>query len=220
MAVWSRDDPVPVGCCGYRKHEHALAQRFGLHGAGNPGIVAGMEAVAIYTDGACSGNPGPGGCAAVVVRGDRRTELAQGYRWTTNNRMELAGAILALRTLAERAQVEIHTDSQYVAKAFQENWILRWKANGWRTAAKTAVRNVDLWQALDAELAKHAARFRWVKGHAGHPENTRCDALAVAAGQGAELLVDGAFEQEHPRPSAGGPPSRPVVPRGETLELF
>ena len=197
-----------------------MPPRFGLHGPDNPGIVAGMEAVAIYTDGACSGNPGPGGCAAVVVRGDRRTELAQGYRWTTNNRMELAGAILALRTLAAGAQVEIHTDSQYVAKAFQENWILRWKANGWRTAAKKAVRNVDLWQALDAELAKHAARFRWVKGHAGHPENTRCDALAVAAGQGAELLVDGAFEQEHPRPSACGPPSRPVVPRGETLELF
>ena len=133
--------------------------------------------------------------------------------------MELTAVIRALQALKRPVSINIHTDSQYVQKGISQ-WIHNWKRNGWRTADRQPVKNVDLWQALDAELAKHAARFHWVKGHAGHPENTRCDALAVAAGQGAELLVDGAFEQDHPRPSAGGPPPRPVVPRGETLELF
>lgn len=178
-----------------------------------------MTPVEIFTDGACSGNPGPGGCAAVLWCGDGRQELARGYRWTTNNRMELSGAILALQTLKARYSVTIYTDSKYMLNAFQENWILRWKANGWRTTARKAVQNIDLWKVLDAELAKHDAHFHWVKGHAGHPENTRCDALAVAAAHGAELLVDDEFEQVHPLPIAGSEPVS-TVKKGETFELF
>ena len=178
-----------------------------------------MNEVVIYTDGACSGNPGPGGCAAVLLPGGLRQEISRGYRWTTNNRMELSGVILALRMLKGRCSVDIHTDSQYVMNAFQKKWIGRWKANGWRTTAKTAVRNIDLWKALDAELAQHEARFHWVKGHSDHPENTRCDVLAVAAIQSADLLVDEEFERDSPRPAEDGSPIR-TVKRGETLELF
>ena len=151
--------------------------------------------------------------------GNQRKEISRGYRWTTNNRMELSGAILALRTLKNGCAVEIHTDSKYVMDAFQAGWILRWKANGWRTTARKAVQNIDLWKTLDAELARHEARFHWVKGHGGHPENTRCDALAVAAAKGADLLVDAGYEQDHPFPAEGQAPVR-TVKRGETFELF
>lgn len=176
-----------------------------------------MTPIAIYTDGACSGNPGPGGCAAVLVQDGQRRELAQGYRRTTNNRMELSAVILALRTLTDRHQVDIHTDSRYVMAAFESSWILRWKANGWRTTARKPVLNIDLWKALDTELARHEARFHWVKGHSGHPENTRCDELAVAAAKGADLPDDAGFEQDRPEPVAG---QAPAVKVGETLELF
>lgn len=178
-----------------------------------------MKPVVIFTDGACSGNPGPGGCAAVLMQGGQRKEIFRGYRWTTNNRMELSGVILALQTLKTHCSVDIHTDSKYVMDAFQKNWILRWKANGWRTTAKTAVRNIDLWKALDAELAQHEARFHWVKGHSDQPENTRCDVLAVTAAKGADLLSDDEFEKDNPRPSGGEGPGR-TVKRGQTYELF
>ena len=178
-----------------------------------------MSTVAIFTDGACSGNPGPGGCAAVIRRDRLRTEIARGFRWTTNNRMELSGAILALRTLNDRCSVEIHTDSKYVMEAFHSGWILRWKANGWRTTSNKAVQNIDLWKELDAELARHDARFRWVKGHGDNPENTRCDALAVAAAKETALRVDAEYEQDHPFPPEK-PGPRPTVKRGETRELF
>ena len=176
-----------------------------------------MTTVAIYTDGACSGNPGPGGCAAVLVQDGQRRQLAQGYRRTTNNRMELSAVVLALRTLSSRCHVAIYTDSRYVMEAFESGWIPRWKANGWRTTARKPVLNIDLWKALDTELARHEARFHWVKGHSGHPENTRCDELAVAAAKGADLPADDGFEQDHPLPAAG---QVPTVKIGETFGLF
>ena len=176
-------------------------------------------AIALFTDGACSGNPGPGGCAAVLVCNGHRKELAQGFRRTTNNRMELSAVLLGLRSLQRRCRVEIHTDSKYVVGAFQEGWIRRWKVNGWRTSARKPVLNVDLWKALEGELAKHETHFTWVKGHAGHEENTRCDVLAVAASKGTDFLVDAEFERDNPLPS-DKVPAPPTVKLGETFELF
>jgi ribonuclease HI len=139
-----------------------------------------MRRAAIYTDGACLGNPGPGGWAALVVTdGDERV-LTGFDPATTNNRMELLAAIEGLRSLPDDTEVDLHTDSQYLRNGMTE-WLPRWKRNGWRTAAKTAVKNVDLWQALDALATRHRVRWHWVRGHDGHPENERCDALANAA---------------------------------------
>lgn len=178
-----------------------------------------MNEVVIFTDGACSGNPGPGGCAAILVQEGRRTELSRGFRWTTNNRMELSGAILALRTLDRRSHVDIHTDSRYVMDAFDKDWIRRWKTNGWRTTSKTPVQNIDLWTELDALLARHESCFHWVKGHSNHPENTRCDVLAVAASTGLPLLVDAEYEKDNPLPVAGQAPVHRVK-LGQTYDLF
>ncbi len=136
--------------------------------------------VEIFTDGACSGNPGPGGWGAVLRLGEHEKELCGGERETTNNRMELTAVISALQALKFPCQVKLTTDSQYVAKAINEGWLENWKARGWRTAGKAPVKNVDLWQTLDELLIIHDVQFLWVKGHAGHPENERCDALAVA----------------------------------------
>ncbi len=136
--------------------------------------------VEIFTDGACSGNPGPGGWGAVLRLGEHEKELCGGERETTNNRMELTAVIEALQALKFPCQVRLTTDSQYVAKAINEGWLENWKARGWRTAGKSPVKNVDLWQTLDELLIIHDVQFLWVKGHAGHPENERCDALAVA----------------------------------------
>ena len=136
--------------------------------------------VEIFTDGACSGNPGPGGWGAVLRLGEHEKELCGGERETTNNRMELTAVIAALQALKYPCTVRLTTDSQYVAKAINEGWLDNWKARGWRTAGKAPVKNVDLWQKLDQLLIIHDVQFLWVKGHAGHPENERCDALAVA----------------------------------------
>ena len=160
-----------------------------------------MKTVELHTDGACSGNPGPGGCAAILVHGAHRKEIVRGFRRTTNNRMELLAVLFGLRALKDRCAVEIHTDSKYVMDAVVEGWLQRWKTNGWRTTARKPVKNADLWKDLDAELAKHETRFHWIKGHSGHPENTRCDALAVAASKGSALDVDEAFEREPPDPT-------------------
>lgn len=133
--------------------------------------------VEIFTDGACSGNPGPGGWGAILRwRGEER-EIKGGEPETTNNRMELMAAIQALETLKRGVRAELHTDSTYVQKGITE-WIHGWKARGWKTAAKKPVKNVDLWQRLDAALAGHDVSWHWVKGHAGHPENERADELA------------------------------------------
>ena len=133
--------------------------------------------VVIYTDGACSGNPGPGGWGAVMMSGAHKRDLWGGEPLTTNNRMELFAAIASLEALKRPCRVELHTDSQYVRQGITE-WISGWKARGWRTAAKAPVKNEDLWRRLDAARARHEVSWRWVKGHAGHPLNERADALA------------------------------------------
>ena len=135
--------------------------------------------VVVYTDGACSGNPGPGGWGSVLMYNGHRRELSGGERETTNNRMELMAAIAALETLKRPCTVELHTDSTYVMKGISE-WIANWKARGWKTAAKKPVKNVDLWQRLDEAASRHRVDWRWVKGHSGVPENERADELARA----------------------------------------
>lgn len=136
-----------------------------------------MDTVEIFTDGACKGNPGPGGWGALLIAGEHRRELFGGELNTTNNRMELKAVIEALSALKRPCEVVVHTDSQYVQKGISE-WIHGWKARGWKTASKEPVKNVDLWQALDAAQARHKIQWRWVKGHAGHDGNERADALA------------------------------------------
>ncbi|WP_315835594.1 ribonuclease HI [Bradyrhizobium prioriisuperbiae] len=133
--------------------------------------------VQIYTDGACSGNPGPGGWGVILRFGELEKELKGGERDTTNNRMELMAAISGLEALKKPAVVDLTTDSQYVRQGIT-SWIFNWKKNGWRTSDKKPVKNVDLWQRLDGALRQHEVRWHWVKGHAGHAENERVDQLA------------------------------------------
>ena len=133
--------------------------------------------VTIFTDGACSGNPGPGGWGAILRFGDVEKELKGGENPSTNNRMELMAAISALEALKKQASVDLTTDSQYVRQGIT-SWIHNWKRNGWRTADKKPVKNADLWQRLDAALKEHKVRWHWIKGHAGHAENERADQLA------------------------------------------
>ncbi len=135
------------------------------------------DAVIIHTDGACSGNPGPGGWGAILQFGRHIKELNGGEALTTNNRMELTAAIEALNALTRPCKVELHTDSQYVKNGVQ-GWVHGWKRNGWRTADKKPVKNVELWQALDAATQRHEVDWHWVKGHAGHDLNERADELA------------------------------------------
>ncbi len=138
-----------------------------------------LHQVSIYTDGACSGNPGPGGWGALLVYGDKEKELCGGEAETTNNRMELMAAIEALRALKGACEVALYTDSNYVRSGIT-SWIHDWKKRGWKTADKKPVKNVDLWQALEEEAKRHTIVWHWVKGHNGHPENERADALARA----------------------------------------
>jgi ribonuclease HI len=135
------------------------------------------DRVTIHTDGACSGNPGPGGFGAILQWGEHRRELKGGENHSTNNRMELMAAIAALETLKRTCVVDIHTDSQYLRQGIT-NWIHTWKRNGWRTSDKKPVKNADLWQRLDAALGHHTIHWHWVKGHAGHDLNERADQLA------------------------------------------
>ena len=137
------------------------------------------QRVTIFTDGACSGNPGPGGWGAILQFGDHTKELNGGEAHTTNNRMELMAAIAALEALMRPCTVDLHTDSQYLRNGIM-SWIHGWKKNGWRTADKKPVKNVDLWQRLDTALAQHKIQWHWVKGHAGHAMNERADELARA----------------------------------------
>ncbi len=137
--------------------------------------------VQVFSDGACSGNPGPGGWGAILRYKGSEKELSGGETETTNNRMELMGVIAALESLKEPCQVKVFTDSQYIAKAFTENWLENWQKNGWKTAGKKPVKNRELWERLLAQAAIHGLEWQWIRGHAGHPENERCDQLAVAA---------------------------------------
>ena len=136
-----------------------------------------MQEVEIYTDGACSGNPGPGGWGAILIFGDHRKELNGGEAETTNNRMEMTAAIEALNALKQPCKVDLHTDSNYLHDGIT-SWIKNWKRNGWRTASKKPVKNMELWQGLEAAIERHDVKWHWVKGHAGHPENERADELA------------------------------------------
>ena len=135
------------------------------------------ETITIWTDGACSGNPGPGGWGAILRLAGADRELKGGAPDTTNNRMELMAAITALQSLDEPSDVDLHTDSQYVRGGIT-GWMAGWKRNGWRTADKKPVKNMELWQQLDAAARRHTIRWHWVRGHAGHPENERADLLA------------------------------------------
>lgn len=136
--------------------------------------------VEIFTDGACSGNPGPGGWAAILRSGAHEKEISGGERATTNNRMEMMAVIRALGAIKKPSTVIVHTDSRYVMDGVTQ-WLKRWKANGWKTADKKPVKNEDLWRTLDEAVNGHDVHWRWVRGHAGHPENERADALARAA---------------------------------------
>ena len=146
------------------------------------------KTVEIYTDGACSGNPGPGGWGAVLRYQGVEKELLGGERETTNNRMEMLAAIHALEAMKRPVRAIIHTDSTYLRDGITK-WIYAWKERGWKTAANKSVKNVDLWQRLEAAMAPHEVEWLWVKGHAGHPENERADALARKAVPGSDACV-------------------------------
>lgn len=139
-----------------------------------------MTVVTIYTDGACRGNPGPGGWGALLLSGEHERELFGGEMDTTNNRMELTAAIRALAALKRPCDIQLYTDSQYVRKGITE-WLVQWKRRDWRTADRKPVKNVDLWQALEQEIERHQVEWHWVKGHAGVPGNERADRLANQA---------------------------------------
>lgn len=149
--------------------------------------------VIVYTDGACSGNPGPGGYGVVMLHGEKRMELSCGYRVTTNNRMELLGVISALEELKRPCAVTLYSDSKYVVDAIGKGWLDNWQKKGWRKADRKPVLNVDLWQRLLPQLERHDVTFKWVRGHNNVAENERCDVLAVAASQSSDLLVDKGF---------------------------
>jgi ribonuclease HI len=142
--------------------------------------MAEISEVTIYTDGACSGNPGPGGWAAILIAGNFKKELSGGEAQTTNNRMELAGVINGLRALKRPCKVTIYSDSAYVVNAFNQNWLAKWMTNGWKNSAKAEVANADLWKELAVLTATHQVTFSKVKGHADDELNNRCDELAVA----------------------------------------
>ena len=155
----------------------------------------------IWTDGACSGNPGPGGWAAIIVLPDgEELERSGGDRDTTNNRMELTAVIRALESLKVRCAVTLYTDSRYVADAIEKGWAKKWRANGWQRTTKEKALNPDLWERLLDLLEKHDVRVVWVRGHAGNPENERCDQLSVAAAHQPSLPPDEVYELGKPKP--------------------
>jgi ribonuclease HI len=139
-----------------------------------------MKTIHLYTDGACSGNPGPGGWAAILQFGDKERELCGGEPETTNNRMELTAVIEGLRALKEPCRVELTSDSKYVIDSVTKGWVYGWQKRGWMKSDKKPALNVDLWERLLPLLAAHDVHFHWIRGHSGHPQNERCDKLAVA----------------------------------------
>lgn len=149
-----------------------------------------MRKVEIFTDGACSGNPGPGGFGVVLRYNGVEKEISGGFKNTTNNRMEIMGAIAGLESLKEPCEVTVTTDSQYLVNSIEKGWVRKWKSNGWMRNSKEKALNRDLWERLLASLDKHKVRFQWIRGHNGHSENERCDKLAVAAASGSDLPED------------------------------
>lgn len=151
------------------------------------------KTVAIYTDGSCLGNPGPGGYGVVLRYQQHQKEMSGGYQQTTNNRMELLAAIVGLESLKQPCDVDLTTDSQYVRLGITQ-WLANWKKNNWKTSQKEPVKNQDLWRRLDAACQGHKVNWHWVKGHAGHPENERCDELARVAATHQATEIDEGFQ--------------------------
>lgn len=149
-----------------------------------------MKSIEIYTDGACSGNPGAGGYGTVFLYGEHRKELSQGYKLTTNNRMEMLAVIVGLETLKERCNVTLYSDSKYVIDSIDKGWVYNWEKAGWKKAKSKEVPNRDLWQRLLPLLKKHEVNFVWVKGHSNNVENERCDLLARMSISRGDLLED------------------------------
>jgi ribonuclease HI len=149
-----------------------------------------LKDVTIYTDGASLGNPGPGGYGVVLIHGNHRKELSAGFRKTTNNRMELMAVIVGLQALKTKCKVTIYSDSKYVVESYTEGWAYQWRAKGWKKA-----KNPDLWKTLLELCEQHEVKFKWVKGHAGNPENERCDFLSVQAAQQNDLPADVGYEK-------------------------
>ena len=159
-------------------------------------VMRDRKHVIVYTDGACTGNPSPGGYGVVLKYGDHRRELRGGYRRTTNNRMELMGAIEGLSALKEKCPVTPLSDSEYLVKAMAQGWAQRWRANGWKRNRKKKAVNPDLWETLLTLCEHHDVEFKWIRGHTGDIENERCDQLAVQAAHEANLAVDEGYEPE------------------------
>jgi ribonuclease HI len=154
------------------------------------------KTVTIYTDGACIGNPGAGGYGVILCYNQHRKELSGGYQLTTNNRMEMMAAIKGLEALNTPCQVLLHSDSRYLVDAMTKGWAKKWQAKSWMRNPKEKAKNPDLWKLLLDLCQRHQVEFRWVKGHAGHPENEACDRLAVAAAKSSNLLVDEGYHSD------------------------
>lgn len=158
--------------------------------------------ITVYTDGACIGNPGPGGYAAILISGSKRKEIVGGFHLTTNNRMEILAAVIALEALKWPSRVKVHSDSRYLVDAVMKGWAQRWRDNGWKRNAKEEAVNADLWERLLIICEKHEVEFVWVQGHAGHPEDERCDLLSVAAAQADGLPADIGYEERQAKQEA------------------
>lgn len=198
-------DPAPAG--GYRAC--GMGHRNGSHGKRTESTpnapVAASGQIVVYTDGGCAGNPGPGGYGAVILAGETRSEIAGGFRLTTNNRMELMACIAAIDTLQTPADLLLHSDSRYVVNGISKGWARKWRANGWMRTKIEAAQNSDLWSRLLDLCDEHRVRFVWVHGHAGNRENERCDRLATDAAQGPDLREDHAYVRSRNR-VPGSPP--------------
>lgn len=164
------------------------------------------ELIQIFTDGACKGNPGPGGYGVVLISNDRKKERSGGFRKTTNNRMELLACIVGLRSLKMPCGVVLTSDSKYVVNGIEKGWAKKWRSKGWKLSPSKPAKNPDLWAELLDLCEEHTVEFKWVKGHNNHPENERCDELAVAASCEKELPIDDGFEN-------------PAQPEGDLFSL-
>jgi len=158
-----------------------------------------LDQVTIYTDGACIGNPGPGGYGVVLLHGKHRKELSGGFRLTTNNRMEMMAAIVALRTLKKKCAVKLTSDSQYLVNTMKQGWAEGWRKNGWKRNKKEKALNPDLWEQLLDLCDRHEVKFFWVRGHSGNRENERCDRLSVQAAKQKDLPPDTEYENARSR---------------------
>ncbi len=176
----------------------------------------GKKTVTIYTDGGCLGNPGPGGYGVVLISGPRRRELSGGFRKTTNNRMELLACVEALSALKFPCRASLRSDSQYVVNGIEKGWARRWRSRGWRRNKTDMAENIDLWARLLDLCDVHDVTFQWVRGHAGDPENERCDRLANAASAGADLRPDTPYETNRTRV----PPEAPDFPGATGEAIF